>query len=371
MISAGQWLGQISTDGMGDGVATLSVEAGNTNRAFATIWQGPSVPASRIELAIARDGNRISATSISPPLAYDSAKLSLVPPKEHPQAASFTFSNTIRVEGTIVENDASGSTISGSWNGESGAAGRFRLQNSLAIHSPPDARQSWNEYKYHVSELVKTGQKLLFRGQASSSWPLTTSFHRTKRFDLIRYRDVECQKLAREINARLARRYKLSEGTDFGAILSLAQHHGFPTPLLDWTYSPYIAAYFALSDYEVASDNARIFVFDIGMWGELPQPATLTDPAPAVSVREFEAYDNPRHIPQQACHTFSNVADIEAWIHFLGAQHKKKFLTTIDIPTSERAYAIHDLRYMGVTAASLFPGLDGTCRTLKEEFFLP
>jgi len=87
-----------------------------------------------------------------------------------------------------------------------------------------------------------------------------------------------------------------------------------------------------------------------------------------VSVREFEAYDNPRHIPQQSCHTFTNVADVESWIRM---QEKKgdTYLTTINIPVSEKKHAVKEFTYMGVTAASLFPGMDGVCRALKERFF--
>jgi len=94
----------------------------------------------------------------------------------------------------------------------------------------------------------------------------------------------------------------------------------------------------------------------------------LLSPGINLSIGEFIAIENERMIPQQAVSTLSNVDDIESYIRSRESDDKK-YLSAIDLPVAERDRVMEDLSYMGITAGSLFPGLDGTCEELRERNF--
>ena len=88
-----------------------------------------------------------------------------------------------------------------------------------------------------------------------------------------------------------------------------------------------------------------------------------------LSVIDLLAIENNRMVPQQATTAVTNVADIESLIIESEKKSDHKFLQVIDIPWSERNLVVRELTLMGLTAGSLFPGLDGTCEELKEKMF--
>jgi len=79
-----------------------------------------------------------------------------------------------------------------------------------------------------------------------------------------------------EVAAAIDYNFDLSNETEFGAFLALAQHHGFSTPLLDWTLSPYIAAYFAYREVQ-----------ETGHSSERDGPASLNSPLGGFSARNW------------------------------------------------------------------------------------
>ena len=167
--------------------------------------------------------------------------------------------------------------------------------------------------------------------------------------------------------------FDMDNPLEYGAFLNLVQHHGYPTPLLDWTYSPFVAAFFAFSNLkheEILEDPngfVRIFIFDKTTWTELlPQVRSLQSFGPNLSVLDFVAIGNDRLIPQQSISTVTGFDDIETYIAFQQRLLGRIFLRVVDLP---KTLVMRELASMGISSASMFPGLDGACASFKERFF--
>jgi len=142
---------------------------------------------------------------------------------------------------------------------------------------------SWTELKDWCDDR-KNQNQYVYRGQGDSTWPLRTSLARLFISDRIpsddwRKRELKMYHMFRERLLILCPgMYDNWEPID---ILSLMQHHGIPTRLLDFTYSPLIASYFALHD---ARGDSAIWVIDINHLNDLQKS------------KGFGSYSGPTHL---------------------------------------------------------------------------
>lgn len=275
------------------------------------------------------------------------------------------------ISGVLKEN-----RITGSWSTDSDTNGEFSLEKSVVdkMRKPDSKIGSWDKFKKYVSSLVDKRDGYIYRGQKDLKWNLCSSFFRNGRNDLLRYARSDVPALAQNINATSTFKYDLNKNDEFGALLNLSQHHGYPTPLLDWTESPYVAAFFAYENVSKLTKrgSVRIYIFNHLEWmRKTYQSRSIIDPRPTLTVSILPAINNNRAIPQQSVYTFSNMEDIQGFINYYEGLFNTKFLTVIELPVKERNKAMDDLRCMGITAGALFPGFDGICKALKERYFMP
>lgn len=230
--------------------------------------------------------------------------------------------------------------------------------------------KSWDQFKEWAFSVEP--HRYFYRGQSVRK-RLRTSFHRTNRKNLAWYRDWDVNEMRRTLSAQLTHVFDVRDADQNGAFYNLLQHHGYPTPLLDWSLSPFVAAYFAFCaklNGRSEADCVRIFVLDAKHWrADFSQLAAIAYVRPHFSIIDLLAIENHRMVPQQAKATLTNIDDIETYLMLMGRQSGKSYLLSIDLPLSERERALSDLNLMGINAGSLFPGVDGTCEAMRYRNF--
>lgn len=229
-------------------------------------------------------------------------------------------------------------------------------------------KMSWDEFR---AEMFKDGRsEFIYRGQSEPN-KLRTTFHRTNRKTLHVYRESAIPEVYRTLSGQHPLSFDLKDADQQGAFFSLLQHHGYPTPLLDWSESPFVAAYFAFAPIhrEVKTGHVRIFAFDRQWTADVRRSFTVAFARPHFSIMKSLNIGNPRAVPQQAVAALTNVDDIEAFFDTIHALTGKTYLYAFDIPVSDRKAAMDDLLIMGIQAGALMPGLDGSCRALRYRHF--
>lgn len=287
----------------------------------------------------------------------------------YPTGTTFPSSANVKME---LKNEI----LAVEWITDIGTFGRAEIPRTKAAE-PSTLKAESMDWDTFLNFVRKTEpDRFVFRGQSNNAWKLRTSFHRTGRANLVRFTTYDMAALLQRLSPLLPQLFDLQNPVHNAGFVALAQHHGYPTPLLDWTRSPFIAAFFAyrsisniVADTAPTDQKVRIYLLDQANWLRLPQAVRVSPNPPHVSVLHAMAFANPRLIPQQALSTMTNVDDVEAYFIEAERQMNMQFLSAIDLPVAQRREVIRELAFMGITAGSLFPGLEGACEELKEKQF--
>ncbi|HET9955128.1 MAG TPA: FRG domain-containing protein [Polyangiaceae bacterium] len=238
-------------------------------------------------------------------------------------------------------------------------------------------------------DLERFRSQFVFRGLDRADYALTTSLMRMGG----RYLDIEGH-MIRNLR-KYASRVVVSRDSDWHWV-TVGQHHGLPTRLLDWTYSPFVAMHFATA-------NCRHFQSDGAIWMvHMTDAMALAPPAFQEALKSLGGYGlDLDHLPEvcDSLKSFSAAADspfviffeppsideriinqyavfsalsdpglsMDDWLLRPGCEGRVRYKKIV-LPAKLKWEVRDKLDHANITERMLFPGLDGLCAWLRRYY---
>lgn len=241
---------------------------------------------------------------------------------------------------------------------------------------------SWAEFAGYISG--RDGWA--FRGQSDASWPLLSALpRRLLHIDVPREQWRQREERATRIFRRKAHVYFPDRAVldDDLRCLAIMQHHGAPTRLLDFTKSPFVAAFFAL---EQARGDAAVYALNTPwIWAAGPDfdPSLTRDEIDPRIPGNFERYFAVNRLPvvwfgepremdrrlvaQSGLLVVPGILERPLDVLLDEYARGQVLVERVLIGRKVRSEVMHELYRMNITQASLFPDLEGLARSIVYE----
>jgi len=177
-------------------------------------------------------------------------------------------------------------------------------------------------------------------------------------------------------NHELPRTWPPDEILEF---LAIAQHHGIPTRLLDWTLDPMVAAYFAACDLAADSPLVAVWILDRraswsfvgppGLWQGLLHPIVVPYDlnrnahaqqgvfTPQIQLSSVDHAGAPSRTP------------LDEVLSFRATRDPPNGIRKVTLPRSEIAGLLQRLHRRRINGSTMFPGYSGAAKAAKERAF--
>jgi hypothetical protein len=252
-------------------------------------------------------------------------------------------------------------------------------------------RREYGPYRRKLpdGQVFQPNVGILFRGQADHRWKLETTLERrtSAEYDIGRYlaratsavNELESftgakwnvpswQVLEQEIKDKSGVSTVHLPAYDY---LVYLRHHGYPSPLLDWTESPYIAAYFAYLNAKKNNPAVYCYIERPQLWKD------GTGGVPMISLKGPYVSTDKRHFAQKAWYTLSTCWDCAGKRHVF-CPHERIFekndqrqdaLVKLVLPVGDRIAALGRLSDYNINHFTLFQSEDSLVKALESKHF--
>lgn len=222
------------------------------------------------------------------------------------------------------------------------------------------------DYIALVQAKFPPGHAALYRGVTDIGHELIPSLGRFLKFYQSNGSDLKGllaqERFALDLFRTRALAYRQRPFVDDWELIAVAQHHGLPTRLLDWTQSPLVALYFAACRYEENPKDVAVYAMPAN---DIDDLRDMKSPDP-LNIDRYVLFDPP--------HTTARITAQHGM--FIAHPHPQlaythRELLKIRIPGSEKSKVKRALQALGISAHTILPDLDGIAQSIAYLKFDP